>query len=75
VDVDHLLFDDRAFVQILGYIVGGGPDQLDPASERLVVRGRCRAAADKLGDRVKVLIARGLSALDDIHGQFDEVER
>ena len=28
---DHVLLDDRAIVQILGDVVGGGPDQLHPA--------------------------------------------
>lgn len=30
VNAGHVLFDDRAFVQILGDVVRGGTDDLDP---------------------------------------------
>ena len=37
VDADHVLLDDRALVEILGDVVGGGADQLNAASVGLVV--------------------------------------
>jgi len=33
----HVLFDDRAFVQVARYVVRGSADDLDPALVRLVV--------------------------------------
>ncbi|KAG1317178.1 hypothetical protein G6F63_015778 [Rhizopus arrhizus] len=46
-----VLFDDRAFVQILGDVVRGGADDLDPARVRLVIRLRTlEAGQEAVGD-------------------------
>ncbi len=59
VHAGHVLFDDRAFVQVLGDIVRGGADDLDPTRVCLVVRLR----ALKLGRKLWwMLIARPASA-------------
>jgi hypothetical protein len=47
VHAGHVLFDDRAFVQILGDVVRGGADDLDPARVRLVVRLRALEAGQE----------------------------
>ncbi len=58
VNAGHVLFDDRAFVQVLGDVVRGGADDLDPRA-RLVVRLRPL----KLGRKLWwMLIARPASA-------------
>src|SRR5690606_27205753 len=40
VDTDHVLFDDRPFVEVGCHVVGGGPDQLDSPGVSLVVGAR-----------------------------------
>ncbi|MNV60820.1 hypothetical protein D3C71_1532970 [compost metagenome] len=47
VHAGHVLFDDRAFVQIRGHIVRGGADDLDPARVRLVIRLRAFEAGQE----------------------------
>ena len=47
IDPGHVLFDDRTFVQILGDIVGGGADDLDPARVRLVIGLRALEAGQE----------------------------
>lgn len=37
-DADHILFDDRSFIQILGHVMRGGSDQLDAFFKRLPIR-------------------------------------
>ena len=52
---DHVLFDDRTFVEVGGHIVGGGPDQLDAALVRLLRAGEPRP-------RLRELVAAGSPA-------------
>ena len=41
-DADHVLLDDRALVEVLGRVVGGGADQLHAAVVRALVGAGAR---------------------------------
>src|SRR6185437_15782715 len=47
IDTFHFLLDDRAFVQVRGYIVSSGTDQLHAARESLLIRLRALEAGQE----------------------------
>ena len=71
-DPDHVLLDDRAGVELLGHVVGGGADQLDAARLGAGVRVR---AGERRQERVVDVDHRDGQALEELAGQDLHVAR
>ena len=65
-DADDVLFDDRAFVEVLGDVVGRGADELDAAFLRLGVRP---GTDERRQERVVDVDDRHADLFDEITGE------
>ncbi len=77
-DANHVLLDDGAVIENVGHVMAGSSDQLDSASECLVIRFRAHERGQKrvmnINDAVRVLVDELVGQDLHVASQNDEIQ-
>ena len=77
-NADYVLLDDGAVIENVGHVMAGSSDQLDSASECLVIRFRAHERGQKrvmnINDAVRVLVDELVGQDLHVASQNDEIQ-